>query len=104
MLAAARFAKMLAFLRSPVGSRVRTNNHVERMNRVLRLYEKSRYKWRTARTKVRCVWLIVERRWGDRVRVWAAGGGVAGGQGVQQVPRDDDGGMGQPQDSGRMAA
>ena len=53
MLAAEKFVKMIAFLRSPVGSRVRTNNHVERMNRVLRLYEKGRYKWR--RRAPRCV-------------------------------------------------
>jgi hypothetical protein len=38
MLVAEKFAKMIAFLRSPVGQRVRTNNHVERMNRVLRLH------------------------------------------------------------------
>ena len=68
LLAAAKFTKMIAFLRSRVGYRVRTNNHVERMNRVLRLYEKSRYKWRRARTKVRFVWLLVERRWGERAR------------------------------------
>jgi hypothetical protein len=104
MLAAEKFAKMIAFLRSPVGCRVRTNNHVERMNRVLRLYEKSRYKWRAARTKVRFVWLLVERRWGQGVRVWAAGGGVGGGQGPQPTARDDDGGLGRPPDSGRMAA
>jgi hypothetical protein len=35
-LTAAKFGKMVAFLRSPVGTRVRTNNHVERMNRQLR--------------------------------------------------------------------
>jgi hypothetical protein len=90
MLAAAKFTKMIAFLRSGVGRRVRTNNHVERMNRVLRLYEKSRYKWRTARTKVRFVWLIVARRWGQRMRAWAAGKG-GGGQGGQRIPQDDRG-------------
>jgi Transposase len=63
---AERFAKMIAFLRSPVGRRVRTNNHVERLNRVLRLYEKSRYKWRQGRTKVRWVCLLIARRWGVR--------------------------------------
>jgi hypothetical protein len=104
MLAAEQFAKMIAFLRSPVGRRVRTNNHVERMNRVLRLYEKSRYKWRTARTKVRFVWLLVERRCGQGVRTWAASGGIGGGRGDQQVPKDNNGGVGQPQDSRRMAA
>lgn len=100
MLSTEKFTKMIAFLRSGVGRRVRTNNHVERMNRVLRLYEKSRYKWRTARTKVRFVWLIVERRWGQRVQEWAAGKGVGGGQ---QMPRDD-GGSGRHQNTGGIAA
>jgi Transposase len=104
MLVAAKFVKMIAFLRSPVGRRVRTNNHVERMNRVLRLYEKSRYKWRAARTKVRFVWLLVDRRWGQRVREWAAGGGAGGAPGVQEVPGGDGGGVGRRKGSGRMAA
>jgi hypothetical protein len=104
MLAAEKFAKVIAFLRSPVGRRVRTNNHVERMNRVLRLYEKGRYKWRTARTKVRFVWLLVDRRWGQCVRVWVAGGGAGGGQGAREVPGDDNGGAGRTKGRGRMAA
>ncbi len=103
LLAAEKFAKMIAFLRSPVGSRVRTNNHVERMNRVLRLYEKSRYKWRRARTKVRFVWLLVDRRWGLRVRMWAEGGGVGGGQGAQEESREAEG-AGWPKGSPPMAA
>ena len=104
MLAAEKFGKMIAFLRSPAGCRVRTNNHVERMNRVLRLYEKSRYKWRRARTKVRFVWLLVERRWGQRVRGWAAGGGARSSQGGRDVPRDEGGGVGRPKGSSPMAA
>lgn len=103
MLAAEKFTKMIAFLRSPVGSRVRTNNHVERMNRLLRLYEKSRYKWRAARTKVRFVWLLVDRHWGQRVRVWAAGGGVGGGRSAGEMLRDD-GGSDRSQGSGKMVA
>lgn len=71
LLEAEKFTKMIAFLRSRVGQRVRTNNHVERMNRVLRLYEKTRYKWRKARTKVRFVWLLVWWRWGAKVQAWA---------------------------------
>lgn len=78
MLAAGKFAKMIAFLRCGAGRRVRTNNHVERMNRVLRLYEKARYKWRGARTKVRFVCLLIDRRWGEKVRRWVGGGGGAG--------------------------
>ena len=41
---------MVAFLESPAGRRVRTNNHVERTNRKLRFDEKVRYKWRTLRS------------------------------------------------------
>ena len=78
MLVADKFAKMVAFLRMGAGQRVRTNNHVERMNRVLRLYEKTRYKWRTARAKVRFVCLLIERRWGEKVRRWQGGGSAAG--------------------------
>ncbi len=63
MLAPEKFAKMIAFLRSPVGQRVRTNNHVERTNRPLRLLEKVRYKWRARRTIVRFVVLVFQLRW-----------------------------------------
>lgn len=89
MLAAAKFTKMIAFLRSRVGTRVRTNNHVERMNRVLRLYEKTRYKWRQARTKVRFVWLLVERRWGEQVRTWARQQGRGAGKARSTGPQPD---------------
>jgi hypothetical protein len=104
MLVAEKFVKMIAFLRSPVGCRVRTNNHVERMNRVLRLYEKSRYKWRAARTKVRFVWLLVDRRWGACVRVWAKGGGVGTATGARVVPGADASIVGPPKRDGQMAA
>jgi Transposase len=79
-----KFTKMIAFLRSRVGQRVRTNNHVERMNRVLRLYEKTRYKWRSARTKVRFVWLLVERRWGTKARTWAKQHGGGAGKTIRE--------------------
>ncbi len=104
MLTAEQYTKMIAYLRSPVGSRVRTNNHVERMNRVLRLYEKSRYKWRQARSKVRFVWLLVERRWGQKVRVWKEGYGANGGQGAQVVLNHDPKGVSPPQCHGRKVA
>ena len=65
-LSAEKFAKMVAFLRSPVGARVRTNNHVERMNRQFRHEEKVRYRWRQARAVVRFVVLVVERQWRSR--------------------------------------
>ncbi len=61
MLTEEKFAKMIAFLASPAGHRVRTNNHVERTNRRLRFLEKVRYKWRRRRTLVRSVVLILDR-------------------------------------------
>ena len=63
MLAAEKFAKMIAFLKSPACRRVRTNNHVERVNRKLRYEEKARYKWRKRRTTVRFLVLLLDRYW-----------------------------------------
>jgi hypothetical protein len=57
----AKFGKVVAFLRSPLGQRVRTNNHVERLNRQLRSDEKARYRWRTGRGIVRWVVPLLER-------------------------------------------
>jgi len=44
VLQAEKFAKLIAFLKSRAGRRVRTNNHVERVNRTIRHQEKARYK------------------------------------------------------------
>jgi hypothetical protein len=63
MLGPEKFAKMIAFLTSPVYHRVRTNNHVERVNRKLRHQEKARYKWRKRRTLVRFLVLLMDRYW-----------------------------------------
>jgi hypothetical protein len=63
-----KFLKTMAFLKSPPGERVRTNNHVERTNRMIRFLEKVRYKWRRRRTLVRFVVLKLDRIW----RRWAA--------------------------------
>lgn len=51
--------KLLAYLEQPTSTRskIRTNNHVERCNRVLRYLEKVRYKWRRRRTIVRHILL-----------------------------------------------
>jgi len=65
MLAAEKFAKMIAFLKSPACRRVRTNNHVERVNRKLRHQEKARYKWRKRRRIVRFLVLLLDRWWGQ---------------------------------------
>lgn len=67
MLPAEKFAKMIAFLKSPACRRVRTNNHVERVNRTLRHQEKARYKWRKRRRIVRFLVLLLDRWW-DRER------------------------------------
>jgi Transposase len=68
MLPAEKFAKMMAFLKSPACHRVRTNNHVERVNRKLRYQEKVRYKWRKRRTIVRFVVLLLDRYWNQERR------------------------------------
>jgi hypothetical protein len=65
MLPLDKFRKMIAYLHSPAGQRVRTNNHVERVNRRLRYLEKVRYKWRRRRTIVRFVVLALDR-WRQR--------------------------------------
>jgi len=61
-----KFRKVIAFLRQPVGRRVRTNNHVERVNRRLRYWEKVRYKWRRQRTLVRFVVLVLSGLWQEQ--------------------------------------
>jgi transposase-like protein len=61
MLKPKKFTKMIAYLHSPARQRVRTNNHVERVNRKVRYFEKVRYKWRRRRTIVRFVVLALDR-------------------------------------------
>ena len=56
-----KFDKMIAFLESPVGQRVRTNNHTERTNRKVRFDEKVRYKFRTQRSLERFLRLRLDR-------------------------------------------
>ena len=58
-----RFPKLMAFLKNPLSRRVRTNNHVERTNRMFRFLEKVRYKWRRRRTLVRFVVLKLDEVW-----------------------------------------
>ena len=59
-----KFAKLMAYLTDPANRRVRTNNHVERTNRMFRFLEKVRYKWRRRRTLVRFVVLRLDEAWG----------------------------------------
>jgi hypothetical protein len=58
--------KLMAYLDGPAGRRVRTNNHVERTNRLFRFLEKVRYKWRRRRTLVRFVVLNLDAVWSRR--------------------------------------
>jgi transposase-like protein len=58
-----KFPKLMAYLNGPVSRRVRTNNHVERANRMFRFLEKVRYKWRRRRTLVRFVVLSLDEIW-----------------------------------------
>jgi Transposase len=63
LLAEPKLAKAMAFIGQPSGSQVRTNNHVERMNRRLRFAEKVRYRWRKRKWVVRWVVLLLDLCW-----------------------------------------
>jgi hypothetical protein len=65
-LSGEKFPKLMAYLDGPAGRRVRTNNHVERTNRMFRFLEKVRYKWRRRRTLVRFVVLKLDEVWSHR--------------------------------------
>jgi Transposase len=58
-----RFPKLMAYLNNPISQRVRTNNHVERTNRMFRFLEKVRYKWRRRKMLVRFVVLKLDDVW-----------------------------------------
>jgi transposase-like protein len=60
-----RFPKLMAYLTNPISQRVRTNNHVERTNRMFRFLEKVRYKWRRRKTLVRFVVLKLDDVWSN---------------------------------------
>jgi hypothetical protein len=63
---AEKFPKLMAYLKNPLGRRVRTNNHVERTNRMFRFLEKVRDKWRRRKTLVRFVVLTLDGIWKER--------------------------------------
>jgi transposase-like protein len=63
MLEPEKFTKMVAFTHSASGQKVRTNNHVERLNRWLRFFEKLRYKWRRRKWVLRFVLLAFDCFW-----------------------------------------
>ena len=66
LLAGPKLTRMMAFLGQPVKRQVRTNNHVERMNRRLRFAEKVRYRWRRRKWVVRWVVLLLDVWWQQR--------------------------------------
>jgi hypothetical protein len=63
LLAEPKLTKAMAFVQQPMGSQVRTNNHVERLNRRLRFAEKVRYRWRKRKWVVRWVVLLLDLCW-----------------------------------------
>ena len=63
LLAEAKLTKAMAFVQQPRRRQVRTNNHVERMNRRLRFTEKVRYRWRKRKWVVRWVVLLLDIVW-----------------------------------------
>jgi hypothetical protein len=58
-----KLTKALAFVGQPAERRVRTNNHVERMNRRPRFAEKVHYRWRQRKWVVRYVVLLLDVWW-----------------------------------------
>jgi len=63
LLAGPKLTRMMTFTQQPVEQQVRTNNHVERMNRRLRFAEKVRYRWRKRQWVVRWVVLLLDVCW-----------------------------------------
>ena len=89
-----RFPKLMAYLNNPASRRVRTNNHVERTNRMFRFLEKVRYKWRGRRTLVRFVVLTLDGIW----REWTAAETTKSAR-----PNQTEGGGSQPQSGQRSS-
>lgn len=88
-LSAEKFPKMMAYLKGPVGRRVRTNNHVERMNRKIRFWEKVRYKWRRRRALVRFLVMKLDDVWREWSPPQAASSPQSKGLERREPQRDD---------------
>jgi len=85
-----KFPKLMAYLNSPVHQRVRTNNHVERTNRMVRFFEMVRYKWRRRKTLVRYLVLKLDEVWAN----WSPSKATVSSQsrgGKRRKPIRDDG-------------
>lgn len=72
LVAEPKLTKVMAFVQQPAGRQVRTNNHVERLNRRLRFAEKVRYRWRQRRWVVRWVVLLLDGCWQQAAQAAAA--------------------------------
>jgi hypothetical protein len=72
LLAEPKLTKAMGFVQQSPGSRVRTNNHVEGMNRRLRFAEKVRYRWRKRKWVVRWVVLLLDIWWRKAAETAAA--------------------------------
>jgi hypothetical protein len=76
LLAGPKLTKAMAFVGQPAEGQVRTNNHVERLNRRLRFAEKVRYLWRKRKWVVRWVVLLLDVCWQEAAAAAAAGSGT----------------------------
>jgi hypothetical protein len=76
LLAGPKLAKAMAFVRQPAECQVRTNKHVERLNRRLRFAEKVRYRWRKRKWVVRWVVLLLDVYWQEAAAAAAASYGT----------------------------
>ena len=85
LLEAGKYNKAVAFAYSEAAEKVRTNNHVEGVNRKFRFAEKSRYKWRRRKWVVRFVLLALDRWWRQVARA-SAGSAQAASTGREQQP------------------
>jgi Transposase len=72
LLAEPKLTKAMAFMHQPSRKQVRTNNHVERLNRRLRFAEKVRYRWRKRKWVVRWVVLLLDGCWQQAAQAAAA--------------------------------
>jgi hypothetical protein len=84
LLAEPKLTKAMAFVQQPTDRRVRTNNHVERMNRRLRFAEKVRYRWRKRKWVMRWVVLLLDGCWQQAAEAAAAAKGAQ--QSVERAP------------------
>src|SRR6516225_2679374 len=84
LLAGSKLAKGMALVQQPAGGQVRTNNHVERLNRRLRFAEKVRYRWRKRKWVVRWVVLLLDVCW--RQAAGAATASTGGKRPEERLP------------------